>query len=571
MIIDKLDKITTEKERAKLKTYEIKTRAIISLIMDRGTDGERYNPEWPETKALDDVGQKQKALQDEILSRYFKRFSRRKKGIYEDAEEILKAATQEDFKESREIYTRMEELSTGDLKERMKEEARENYDNCFTFFVNDVLDAQFEAAEHFGLDTYKLKQMIDKRVSEWYKNPHPRNFKVAATKSTSNFPFIVNAPKRDLEIDPITKETKLTREEITYIAKSPDLLPSSVDTDKLLNYALKVFTESTDLNHKTDKELERLYNTKIAPEDEYRTVAFPLKEYAIRTNHDVTVHETNTPEEAKKEKERAKYQMKAVKSRIDKSITALQLGVAQREKNGDTSHYSFITSGRIKNGWVILSFTPEFIRALESNIRITYYPEALLPLGSGGHNHENAYMLGRKIADYANMERNIKNGTADRIKVKNLLKCTRLISYEELEKGKNSGHWRDRIKEPFEKALDELSTEHPVLGTRLLSDWYYAHEKGRKLTDEEADIPDYRTFEELYLRFTLADPVDHSARLEAIEESKKRQRAKKENDAKRMAAKSAKKAEEAAQKAEEAAAIGVCYYPKMQKRGGPMT
>ena len=73
--------------------------------------------------------------------------------------------------------------------------------------------------------------------------------------------------------------------------------------------------------------------------------------------------------------------------------------------------------------------------------------------------------------------------------------------------------WERLIKEPFEKALDALTS------CGLLADWQYTRAKAKPLTDEEAaEITDYESWSKLYVHFTLKDAPDQTARLEAKRE-----------------------------------------------------
>lgn len=115
-----------------------------------------------------------------------------------------------------------------------------------------------------------------------------------------------------------------------------------------------------------------------------------------------------------------------------------------------------------------------------------------------------------------------QRGTANRLKVETLLKVTNLPTYEQTIRNRNS--WADRIKEPFETALDE------VVRVGTLASWEYTHAKGVPLTEEEAStITDYKTFTELYITYVMGEEVDHTDRLARRDEEKKRRRTKKKN------------------------------------------
>lgn len=117
------------------------------------------------------------------------------------------------------------------------------------------------------------------------------------------------------------------------------------------------------------------------------------------------------------------------------------------------------------------------------------------------------------------MDSNISHGTANTLKVKTLLDVTTLPSIDNATV-KRMG-WKYRIKEPFETALDTLTS------CGLLEDWRYSHPKGVEMTDEEATT--WGSFEEwayTNIYFILKDAPDHIARIEANLEKKKEKREK---------------------------------------------
>ena len=145
---------------------------------------------------------------------------------------------------------------------------------------------------------------------------------------------------------------------------------------------------------------------------------------------------------------------------------------------------------------------------------LTQYPQGLLAIDARS---ENAYRLGLKMAEHFSIDNNQLKGTADRLKVSNLLAVTNLPTIEDLqnEKQDNSRQWYTRTKEPFENALDALTG-------KVIKNWEYVKSKGIPLTEEEAySITDYETFISLYVQFELLEAPEHKDRLARRAEEKK--------------------------------------------------
>ena len=145
---------------------------------------------------------------------------------------------------------------------------------------------------------------------------------------------------------------------------------------------------------------------------------------------------------------------------------------------------------------------------------ITQYHRGLLSVDARS---ETAYRLGLKFTQHFSIDNNQKRGTANRLKVKTLLAAADLPTLSDLqnETPDDSRHWERRIKEPFEKALDELTG-------KVLSNWEYVKVKGVQLSDAEAgSITDYETFAQLLVQFDLIDAPDHKDRLARRAEEKK--------------------------------------------------
>lgn len=117
----------------------------------------------------------------------------------------------------------------------------------------------------------------------------------------------------------------------------------------------------------------------------------------------------------------------------------------------------------------------------------------------------NDYYIAKKLTDYNNQPNNIAQQRANKIKVKNVLKHTPIISYERL-KEYNPRKWREKIKGAFEKSLNNLVKKS------FLIEWYYIDETGYIVNPR--NIKTYHDFENLYLIFDPFNKIDHAERIE---------------------------------------------------------
>lgn len=319
---------------------------------------------------------------------------------------------------------------------------------------------------------------------------------------------IARMSSRDAKLNPISGNAVVESGEVKLVIRKFNELQGTlgINTHKLLSVGISDFTA---VNH--------VGGGKAI---EYR-VSIPLKDYAIHCGYDLIERDTTTAEEAEAEKKRLVNAEKDAKKRIRKDLEMLAAAELTwnetvKGKNGDYLNVPIISTRGIKGGYIYMTFNPDIAEYL-IRLPVTQYPVALLGVDA---RNSNAYSMGLKMAEYANMDSNITRGKADRLAVTTLLACTTLPSYDSVAASRKS--WEERIKEPFENALDELTR------CGLLEDWQYTHAKAVELTDEEATtITDYETFSKLYVQFTLKDAPDHTARIEARKEERKKKAAKK--------------------------------------------
>ena len=315
---------------------------------------------------------------------------------------------------------------------------------------------------------------------------------------------------RDAVADKITGKATIERGDVKLVIQKFDSLQGTlgVNTHKLLSVGIANFTALNNDDKREDRSIQP-------------AVTFSLTEYAKGLGYDVEEHPTATEEEALTEKKRVQRVLHEAQKKIKRELQVLQATTVTWEekvkgKAGDYDSISLLSRTAIRKGVISMEFSLPMARYL-TMLPITQYPKTQLRID--GRN-QNAYALGNKFAEHFNMDSNQKKGTANRLKVETLLKVTNLPSYEQTIRNRNG--WADRIKEPFETALDE------VVRVGTLASWEYTHAKGVPLTEEEAcTITDYKTFTELYITYVMGEEVDHTDRLARRDEEKKKRRTKK--------------------------------------------
>lgn len=300
-----------------------------------------------------------------------------------------------------------------------------------------------------------------------------------------------------------TGEVKLVIEKFNQLSGS-----LGVSTHKLLSVAMANFTA---LNHTGTKKREKRFSE----------VNIPLKEYALNCGYDVIPHATETEEDATKERIRAKRSLDNARRKIHKDLNIMYSSSLTWKENvkgklGDYVDYRLIEGKGIKNGYIYIKFSQTFSDYL-INLPLTQFPIALLKIDE---RNNNAYSIGLKMAEHYNLDNNHIRGTSQLLRVSTLLSYTSLPDIDEIRKQRAS--WENRIKEPFEKALDTLTN------CGLLQDWNYSHPKGVAMTDEEAtNWGSYEEWANSLLHFNIMNAPDHTKRLEARAEKKKAHQAKK--------------------------------------------
>ena len=505
MIIDKVKPYWTNEESQQLAELRKQQEVIMAALQKKREKGNH-----PEPALLDqwqNLENEANALTATVETRYTK--ERSKKAIMTDFEEIVSAIEKTDFLDYIKqrvmgIAAQEAEGESEEILSLLRKYATANFENCFRFILL-FTNVQAFALKDDPAALVKLNAIIEKRVSLWYAKPRPAYIPLAHGKATDALAFMST---RNAQVDQITGNAIIDKLGVQLVILKLKELQTTlgISTDKLLSTAIAQFTKQNDFR-RTKKT------------DPRREVSIDLKEYAQLLGYDVLEHETSTPEEAEREKKRAKAQLDNARKAVKKDLDIIHASTLtwkepMNGKTGDFARVSLVTFTAIKNGEIRISFSPEIAKYLAERNLITQYPIKLLKLDS---RKPTAYYIGRKLAEHYNMDNNQIQGTHNRIGIPSILAVTDLPSYKEVQI-KDRGHWAERIKEPLERALDTLTQEG------ILRDWKYTHAKGVDLTEEEAyNITSYEDFAKLYLLFTPADMVDHAERIQVKQDTRKKE------------------------------------------------
>jgi hypothetical protein len=426
------------------------------------------------------------------------------------------------------------------IDKQLKDTGSEDYKGAFNYILSylDIPLTIFVNEEDY---TKKIMDLVEARVSLWYVKPESSYLPVLKGKATDLAKLAV---KSSLIEDRIAHTGTLTvkgdSEPLKATIKKFDEYRAklSVSTDQLLNVAIANFANN---NHIGEGNSRVLKSTEVY---------ISLKDYARARDIEVDLRPTNTPEEKKKEANRAKKALSRAKKRAEEDLEALAITPLSWEEKVKGKRENFldvypVDAKGIKDGYIFLSFSQHFASYL-LNLPMNQYPKALLKLD---YRQSNAYMIGKKLVSHYFMDSNQLHNRANLLKVKTLLKETDLPTLEEVRAIRKN--WVDRIKEPLENALDALGESYEAdnkegksverKGCGLLESWEYCHSKGVPLTDKEASalLDSFEVWSETLVKFTLKDTPDQSDRLDkkkqAIEEAKAKKAKKSSADSKKKA------------------------------------
>lgn len=510
MYLDKVKPFWTEEEEDRYNELIDKQGDLIKKSFQSvNEDGTITDQDW--TDKWRAIADEYDEIEKRVIRRYYDSFES-EEGIYSDMEDVAEALEKKDYLRNVEMWRGVlsqnaENIKKGNLTfaEGIKKSATEGYESCFSF-VFESLSRQVDALHvRFGIDgtnkqnEERIYKIIDKCVSRWYTKPAPDFLPMVHGRPTDALALMSS---RDAVLDEITGTATITRAGVSASIKNFQKLEESlgIREHQLLSVALAQLSAQ---NHYT-----RRKGGVVNP-----SVSFRLKDYLALQGKDTIAHEKATPEETEKEKRRVDNLLKDERKKINKSLNTLfKIDMSWKgagKDSGDFEGVHVIDYVACKKGVVTIDFSPRMATYLAS-LPLTQYPVSLLRCDP---RDPTQYQIGLKLSQHYNNDNNRAKGTADILKVETILSWTNLPTPEKLAKNRHS--WEDRIKEPMEKALDEL-----VKGGTL-ANWEYTHAKKIPLTDAEAQaITDYNTFKNTYITFAPGKTVDDADRIARREEER---------------------------------------------------
>lgn len=519
----------TEEERQKLADYKERLANDYNMILHHPYDDENspaygavefleYDPEEGLHEADEERQAQFAKLHNEyfqLLKEYRDRYIKERKpaGLIEDIHTILDSITKSDFedylKSKRQSYEYLKKLSDGSelfykLLKELNPDKLKITDTCFDFVFDKISLQAGELREDETIQGEIRNLVVRKVESLLSADPEEMYMIMARSKVTSEYSRM---NYKQAEEDRIANKAIINRHDVKLEIQLDNMRGKlGVSTSKLLSYSLSVLTRQNNFITTDPKKLNR-------------EVHIPLREYAKDLGYDVTEHITFTAEDEEKEKKRVKTIIDNVRKSVRKDLTIIHASTLSWEEKirNKTAPFnlSLIDFSTILNGNIVIVFTDTFAKYLSVSNKMTYYPKVLLKLDA--NHQQTAYYIGHKIADYHAMDGNRLDKKSNILSVKTLLDASNLISYEELQKTPDKGHWDARIKEPFENALDTLKAEG------LLKDWTYTHGKSVDLTEKEAyNIDSYKKFASMYITFEMAEEPDDAERLQKKQEARKK-------------------------------------------------
>lgn len=297
---------------------------------------------------------------------------------------------------------------------------------------------------------------------------------------------------------------------LILIQKRIDNIPIQwgINAHKLLSWGIGYFIMN-------NPQLRQGNNTRINYD-----VKIPFDPFCEAMGYDVIPHD-NTPAEKKRAQAVKRQQRKRIAADLHNLRNATSTWTEGMKKGGkaisrageegatdkDFINYVIIGSHGINKDFIEMTFDPKFVKDYLLLLPQTKYHKALTKVRS-----RTAYLMGLKMLNHYFKPSNLKRHVNNRMKNKTTAAGTDLPTIDEIEGakdpatgkrsgGKHPGHWRSRIKEPYERALDELFRVGFLFG------WEYRGTGGRILTDSEATGGGADAWAEMNLFFEIIGNV----------------------------------------------------------------
>lgn len=479
--------------------------------------------------AYRDAADKQHAIIAGAENRYVASIMGNYDAIMSAVREALDAYTKEDYKEAiaeMRNFTRAEiALIKAQLKAAKTDEEKKSitaklmeqqgiYSNFFSYNYESAraqlqevteLEATALAKSDFSLDEYN--NLVNEKATSFYLPRRGKKKPVTYVDDLLSDGYIAmpNSPmtddlmritKRDIRFEGNSKFAtfKLPGGSQISIVKHNDMGSLSVSMQKLLDTA-SVYLCANNYYGGAGKNVNP-------------TVRIPLIEYAAKNRVSLTPRKMATPEEQEKEDARVADRKKKFKQYIQRDLKDLAAmswtGTIIKGRNaGNYSYVSYISSHSIREqndvDFIIINFDIDAATHL-LNSYMMWYPSALLAIDN---RKATTYKIGVRIAKHNSNDNNVASGTNNTLSVRSLLEAaTDLPSYEDIT-ARGQRNWRNKIKLPLERALDDLMDDD----VRYLSKWEYRDPRtGTTYTSETAQPLAWEQYNRLMVDFTVIDP-----------------------------------------------------------------
>lgn len=305
--------------------------------------------------------------------------------------------------------------------------------------------------------------------------------------------------RRSRQTDPITGRTEMKFNGVSISDIEDIHLITGIDSSKIL---MRAEAEFRNRNHAGTVQT----NEVVIYEDEY----------FLLLNDDAKESKMDTPKGQEEERKRVadlKRELRRTTRNALKCLYNSDFSVEAKEgRKSVILGQRRIISGYTYTGGVIrITFDPYYSEYLKKR-RVWRLP---LVLFSWDGRRASSYALGYKIAYHYSSLNNYMNGTADRLQVRTLLDRLNLRSIEKVRE--QGGSWKRVIRGPFEDALNEL------IEGGYLKEWRYTREKAQPIEDEKA-FSTYEKWADLYIQFTVADPIPKEERLKDVHNKEEKQK-----------------------------------------------
>ena len=268
---------------------------------------------------------------------------------------------------------------------------------------------------------------------------------------------------------------------------SQNISQMGVGEAKIFRYAIAAFTK---------------VNSRGTSSQQLRLRVFlSLNDYAQITDTDIT----------------SDFGLKNFKKKLKKNLdNLLQKNITfswSEDIKGKTKNFggmSLISGYSVKGETITIDFSLSLAEYLVSLPTLIEFPRSLYKVNN---RFFNAYAIGEALFRHYSINNNVIRSTEQMFSIIKLLEVTSFPPEEKIKAEKLS--WEQKVKEPFEKALDELCK------CGLIKDWCYSQAKGKKLSDKEAtQITSYEVFISLYIWYELSEYPEHKERVDSIIEAK---------------------------------------------------